>query len=405
MPDRVRPAAGANRLPPGIWALGFVSLFMDVSSEMIHSLLPVFLVGTLGVGAMVLGMIEGIAEASTSIAKLFSGVWSDQLGRRKPLALLGYGLAALTKPLFPLADSALTVLSARFIDRIGKGLRGAPRDALVADLTPPTQLGAAYGLRQSLDTVGAFTGPLVAVGLMLWFRGNIRAVFWTACVPGVIAVSILAFGVREGGAVRPERKRGLTFNPFAGVSLAQFSSEFRWVLLIVVSFTLARFSEAFLILRVLDTGVTPAFAPLALVAMNVAYAASAYPFGRLSDQWPRGRLLMIGCLVLVLADFVLAVSTTRVWVFVGIALWGVHMGLTEGLLAALTAAAAPAALRGTAFGLMNLVRGLSMLIASALAGTLWQLAGEQSPFLAGAIFSLITLALVALHSTTRRTVR
>ncbi len=389
-------AASAKRLPPGIWALGLVSLFMDVSSEMIHSLLPVFLVGTLGVGALTLGMIEGIAEASASIAKLFSGVWSDQLGRRKPLALLGYGLAALTKPLFPLADSAFAVLSARFIDRIGKGLRGAPRDALVADLTPPAQLGAAYGLRQALDTVGAFTGPLVAIGLMLWLGGNIRAVFWIACVPGVIAVAILAFGVTERRAPHSEHRPALTFNPLAGVSLKAFPKEFHWVLLIVVSFTLARFSEAFLILRVLDAGVRPAFAPLALVAMNATYAVSAYPSGRLSDHWPRPRLLMIGCLVLVLADIALALGQTRVWVFVGIALWGVHMGITEGLLAALTAAAPPT-LRGTAFGIMNLVRGLAMLLASAVAGALWQFAGAKTTFLAGAIFSVMTMGLVALR--------
>lgn len=394
-PDEANsPVTASRRLPSGVWALGFVSLFMDTSSEMIHGLLPVFLVGTLGVSAAGLGFIEGVAESTGAITKLFSGIWSDRLGHRKPLTVLGYGMAALTKPLFPLADSVAIVFTARFIDRIGKGIRGAPRDALVADLTAPEQRGAAFGLRQVLDTVGAFLGPLLAMGVMVWLAAGVRTVLWLATVPAVIAVAILVLAVREPKASRPTAVRG---NPFTGIRLRSFSPSFWRLVVVVVLFTLTRFSEAFLVLRAQSVGLPLAYAPLALVVMNLAYLLSAYPAGALSDRMPRHRLLVIGCLVMVVADLFLAFGDSPTYVLVGIAAWGLHMGLTEGLLAALTADYAPAELRGTAFGIINFARGVMLFVASVVAGGLWTLFGAQTTFLAGAGLATIT-ALAAVRA-------
>ena len=380
------------KLPRSIWALGVVSLCMDMSSEMIHSLLPIFLVGTLGVSAFALGLIEGIAEATASISKIFSGVLSDRIGKRKPLILLGYGMAALTKPLFPLADSALTVFSARFIDRIGKGIRGAPRDALVADVTAPEQRGAAYGLRQSMDTVGAFAGPMIAIGLMTALAFDIRAVFWVACVPALVAVLVLLFGVREPDGVP---KQSGSRNPFAGFRARDYPKQF-WALVgLVLMFTLMRFSEAFLVLRAQDAGLSSNWIPLTLVVMSATYLLTAYPAGRLSDRMSRHVLLALGCVVMLVADLMLAFATSLPWVMLGIALWGVHMGLTEGLIAALTADYAPEKLRGSAFGVVNLARGVMALLASALAGGLWTWSGPTATFITGAGLAVLT-ALLAL---------
>jgi len=380
-------------LPAGVWALGFVSLFMDVSSELIHALLPVFVVGTLGVGAFWLGVIEGVAEATACIVKVFSGVLSDRWGKRKPLALLGYGMAALTKPLFPLAGSAATVFMARFIDRIGKGIRGAPRDAMIADYTSTEQRGAAYGLRQSLDTVGAFLGPLLAVGLMLLLANDIRAVFWIAVIPAFIAVAILWFLVKEPPHLAPAQRRVLSLRP-RDLPLAF------WILSLVAAFfTLARFSEAFLILRGADTGLGLAWVPLVLILMNLAYMLSAYPVGELADRVPRPRLLLIGCLLLVAANLVLALAG-NVWVtLAGALLWGLHLGFTEGVLSAMVADVAPVSLRGTAFGVFNLLRGMLLLVASLVAGLLWDRFGAAATFLAGAVFA--TISLMALLSAER----
>lgn len=383
-------APGMNprgKLPRSIWALGIVSLCMDMSSEMIHALLPIFLVGTLGVSALVLGVIEGVAEATASISKIFSGVLSDRLGKRKPLILLGYGMAALTKPLFPLADSALTVFTARFLDRIGKGIRGAPRDALVADVTPAGQRGAAYGLRQSMDTVGAFAGPLIAIGLMAGLAFDIRAVFWVACIPALLAVLVLLFGVREPANVP---KLSARKNPFAGFRARDYPRAF-WALVgLVLMFTLMRFSEAFLVLRAQDAGLSRDWIPLTLVVMSATYLLTAYPAGRLSDRIPRHLLLALGCAVMLAADLMLAFATGLPWVMAGIALWGVHMGLTEGLIAALVADYAPAQLRGSAFGVVNLARGVMALLASVMAGGLWTWSGPMATFLAGAGLAVVT---------------
>lgn len=384
--------ATAARIPPAVWMLGFVSLLMDVSSEMIHSLLPVFLVTSLGTGALVLGLIEGAAEATALIVKVFSGVLSDCWGRRKPLAVLGYGLGALSKPLFALATGAGMVLAARLIDRVGKGIRGAPRDALIADLAPEAVRGAAFGLRQALDTVGAFLGPLLAIGLMLLWANDFRAVFWVAIVPGFLAVALLLFGVRE-----PERPaRTSAVDPIRREALAQLDSAYWWVVAIGAIFTLARFSEAFLVLRALDGGLPVAYAPLVLIGMNVVYALSAYPFGRLSDRMRHSTLLALGLMVLIGADLAFAAGIYWTTLTAGLALWGLHMGMTQGLLARMVADTAPPTLRGTAYGFFNLTSGLAMLAASALAGLLWETQGATWTFLAGAIFSALALLVIVL---------
>jgi MFS family permease len=360
---------------------------MDMSSEMIHGLLPVFLVGTIGVSAFALGLIEGVAEATASISKIFSGVLSDRIGKRKPLILLGYGMAALTKPLFPLANSAMTVFAARFIDRIGKGIRGAPRDALVADVTPVEQRGAAYGLRQSMDTVGAFAGPLIAIGLMVGLAFDIRQVFWVACIPALVTVAVLFFGVTEPTDVP---KLATSKNPFAGFRIRDYPATF-WALVgLVLLFTLMRFSEAFLVLRAQSAGLSTAWVPMTLVVMSGTYLATAYPVGWLSDRMSRHLLLALGCGAMLVADLLLAFGPSLPWIMVGIAVWGVHMGLTEGLIAALTADYAPKQLRGTAFGVINLARGVMALIASALAGGLWTLYGPTTTFVAGAALAVLS---------------
>lgn len=384
----MKPLIGdKSRIPTGVWVLGFVSMLMDISSEMIHSLLPLFMVTTLGASALVVGLIEGLAEATALIVKVFSGALSDYLGKRKGLALFGYALGALTKPLFALAPSVGIVLGARLLDRIGKGIRGAPRDALVADITPEGLRGAAFGLRQSLDTVGAFVGPLLAVGLMLLWANDFRAVFWVAVIPGVLAVGLLLFGVQE-----PERHTGAKrSNPISRENLRRLSPAYWWVVGIGALFTLARFSEAFLVLRAEQGGISLAFVPLFMVAMNLIYAASAYPFGKLADRMSHTQLLTYGLFVLLVADLVLASSNHWSIVLLGVGLWGVHMGMTQGLLATMVADAAPADLRGSAFGFFNLMSGIAMLIASVTAGLLWDQLGAAFTFYAGAAFCLLTL--------------
>lgn len=379
-----------SQIPRAIWALGFVSLLMDVSSEMIHGLLPVFLVGTLGASAIMVGLIEGAGEATALVVKAFSGALSDYWGKRKPLAVFGYGLGAISKPLFALAPTAGFVLVARLTDRAGKGIRGAPRDALIADITPPEVRGAAFGLRQSLDTVGAFLGPLLGIGLMLLWADNFRAVFWVAIIPGVLAVALLFFGVQEPDKPRSARR----VNPISGENLRRLPKSFWWVVGIGAVFTLARFSEAFLILRAAQTGLAVAYSPLVLVGMNVVFAVSAYPLGKLSDGMSHAKLLALSLVVLIAADLALAWSSHWSWVWCGISLWGLHLGMTQGLLARMVADAAPADLRGTAFGFFNLISGIALLAANLLAGLLWDRLGAAQTFIAGAVFS--ALAVIAL---------
>lgn len=393
MPDAVAADAASfpvrRRIPAGIWALGFVSMLMDISSEMIHALLPVYMVTVLGTSALAVGFIEGIAEATASITKVFSGALSDWLGKRKLLAAIGYGLAALTKPIFPLASSLDWLIAARFIDRIGKGIRGAPRDALVADIAPPELRGASFGLRQSLDTIGAFLGPLLAIGLMWLTADRFQTVFWVAVIPAFLSVGVILFTVKE-----PERPKTLrkVRMPLHRDELRRLGSAYWWVVAIAAVFTLARFSEAFLILRAQSIGLPLALVPIVLVLMSLAYALSAYPIGILSDRMDRVTILIVGMVLLILADLVLAFAPSLLGVGIGVVLWGLHMGFTQGLMATLIAESAPAELRGTAFGMFNLVTGLALLAASVIAGALWDVAGPQGAFVAGAAFAVLTVA-------------
>jgi MFS family permease len=388
------PPPTPARIPATVWVLGFVSLLMDISSEMIHSLLPVFMTVVLGTSATTVGIIEGIAEATALITKVFSGVISDWAGKRKWLAVLGYGLGAATKPLFAMATGTGWVFTARFLDRIGKGIRGAPRDALIADVTDPAMRGAAFGLRQALDTVGAFVGPLLAVGLMLLWSDDFRAVFWVAFIPGLLAVVLLLVGVRE-----PQRASlpGRTAFPISRAALARLPAAYWWVVGAGAILTLARFSEAFLVLRAQQGGLALALAPLVLVMMNIVYSVCAYPFGKLADRMSHRTLLVAGIVPLVIADLLLAHSGKLAWVAAGLVFWGLHMAATQGLLSAMIADTAPAELRGTAFGLFNLGSGVAMLAASVIAGVLWDTLGAEAAFLAGAVFAVLALVLLSLR--------
>ena len=393
------PGSTLRQIPAGIWVLGGVSLLMDVSSEMIHSLLPLFMVTTLGTSVFAVGLIEGLAESTALVCKVFSGTLSDYLGRRKALVVAGYALGAISKPLFALAPGFGVVVTARLLDRVGKGIRGAPRDALIADIAPVHLRGAAFGLRQSLDTVGAFAGPLIAVALMLLWANDFRAVFWVASIPAVLAVALLWLGLRE-----PRRpKAGPRVNPLRREHLIRLPAGYWWVVGLGAVFTLARFSEAFLVLRAQQGGLSLALIPLVMVAMNIVYAASAYPFGKLSDTVSHSTLLCLGLVALGAADLVLGASSHWIPVLVGVALWGVHLGATQGLLATMIAGLAPEDLRGTAFGVFNLVSGAALLIASVLAGLLWEAFGAPATFHVGAAFCLLALGVVALRPAARST--
>lgn len=377
-----------RNVPAGVWTLGFVSMLMDISSEMIYALLPIYMVTVLGTSTLAVGFIEGIAEATASITKIFSGALSDWLGRRKELAAAGYGLAAFTKPVFPLATSLSWLIAARFIDRVGKGIRGAPRDALVADLSPPELRGASFGLRQSLDTIGAFAGPLIAILLMLITANSFTTVFWIAVIPGFLSFFLIAFAVKE-----PERPAGMrkVKSPLSRAELARLGADYWGVVAIAGVFTLARFSEAFLILRAQSVGLPIALVPAVMVLMNLVYALSAYPAGILSDRMDRYTILIAGLVLLIVADVVLALSDGVTGVAIGVALWGLHMGLSQGLLATLVADTAPDELRGTAYGMFNLVTGIALLAASVIAGGLWDVTGPKGTFLAGAGFAALSV--------------
>jgi MFS family permease len=388
MPNSSSSPFNWRSIPRSVWLLGLVSMFMDLSSEMIHALLPLYLVSVMGVSTLTVGIIEGIAEATASITKIFSGALSDYLGHRKWLAAAGYGLAAVTKPVFPLATGIVSITAARFVDRVGKGIRGAPRDALIADLTPPGARGGAFGLRQSLDTIGAVLGPLAAIAFMAWLADDFRAVFWIAVIPAFVSVAVIVFGVRE-----PERPPGVRTvkSPFSRAELGRLPAAYWMIVAVTAAFTLARFSEAFLLLRAQAAGLPLTLVPSVMVVMNVVYALSAWPAGVLSDGMGRYRLLTIGFALLIVADVILAVNGSVAVVMLGVALWGLHMGLTQGLLSAMVADTAPAELRGTAFGVFNLVGGIALLIASVVAGTLWEIAGPEGTFLAGAAFTAVAL--------------
>jgi MFS family permease len=376
-----------RNIPRSIWALGFVSMFMDISSEMIHALLPIYLVTVLGASMITVGFIEGIAEAATMIVKIFSGALSDWIGRRKALAAFGYGLAAFTKPIFPLAPTVSWLMAARFIDRVGKGIRGAPRDALVADLSPADLRGASFGLRQSLDTVGAFIGPLAAIGLMVLTGNDFTTVFWIAVIPAFLSFGLIVFGVEE-----PARTARSADNRLRLSDVKRFTGTFWAIVTVGAILTLARFSEAFLVLRAQNVGLPIALVPVVLVVMNIAYAFAAYPVGVLSDRLGRDKLLALGIVFLIVADLVLAFGTTIPFLILGVVIWGLHMGFTQGLLATLVADSAPVELRGTAFGVFNFASGIAMLVASVIAGALWDTFGPAATFAVGAVVTAAALA-------------
>lgn len=374
-----------DRIPRGVWVLGFVSLCMDLSSELIHALLPLYMANVMGASALVIGLVEGIAEATALIVKLFSGVISDWTRKRKPLVLLGYGSAAITKFVFPLAPTLGWIVFARFADRVGKGIRGAPRDALIADLSPPAVRGRSFGLRQALDTVGGIGGPLLAIAAMAYFNDDFRAAFWVAVIPAVLCVALIVVGVDE-----PERKdEGKQAARWRLTDAKRLPRAYWAVVAIAAVLTLARFSEAFLVLRAQNVGMPVAHAPLVMVVMSIVYALVAYPAGAAQDRGGGALLLAGGVVALIAADLVLARADGAFLVLTGTTLWGLHMGLTQGLLAALVAGAAPADLRGTAFGVFNLACGVALLIASTLAGWLWDTFGPALTFYAGAVLTVI----------------
>ena len=388
-------------IPKTVWVLGFVSMFMDISSEIIHALLPLFLTATLGISVAMVGLIDGVAEATASITKVFSGYLSDKMGKRKPLILIGYGLGALSKPVFALAGTAPVIMGARFADRVGKGLRGAPRDALVADVTPPKIRGRAFGLRQSIDTLGAFLGPLIAIAAMAAFANDMRAVFWLAVIPAGIAVLLVLIGVEDA---KQSAGEPVARAPGRIADLRRFPRAF-WALVgIGAVFTLARFSEAFLILKANAEGLPLALTPLVLVAMNAVYMLAAYPLGSLSDRVSARTMLIGGLVALIAADLALALLPGVAGAFVGIALWGVHMAATQGLFAKLVADRSPPELRGSAYGVFNLATGVSLLAASVIAGVAWHTIGPAATFKTGAAFACVALVGLIFARTTARQV-
>ncbi|NTW81888.1 MAG: MFS transporter [Chlorobiaceae bacterium] len=381
------PGTWKRTLPQSIWALGFVSMFMDVSSELVHSLLPVYMRNVLGASMLTIGMLEGIAEATASVTKVFSGAISDYVGKRKFLAVLGYGLSALTKPLFPLADAMGWIFAARFTDRIGKGIRDAPRDALIADLVGDDMRGRAYGLRQALDSVGAFAGPLLALGFMAFFAGNIKSVLWIAVIPAFISVLLLVVGVSEPPHKASDSGKRLAFSD-AGRLPYNY-----WLIVTLGSvLTLARFSDAFLVLRAQQIGLASGLVPMIMIVMNITYSVFSYPAGRAADKLQPKALLIPGTAVLIASDILLAIASKPFVAFCGAALWGIHMALTQGLLSKLVADSAPADLRGSAFGIYNLASGGTLLLSSVIAGALWNVSGAPATFVAGAVFASIATA-------------
>jgi len=385
------------KLPKSIWVLGFVSMFMDVSSELVHSLLPIFMGTVLGVSMTTIGIVEGVAEGTAAITKVFSGAISDYFGKRKFFAVLGYALGAIAKPIFPLATTIGWVFGARFIDRIGKGIRGAPRDALVADIAPLKLRGAAFGLRQSLDSVGAFVGPLFAVVFMILSANDIKAVLWVAVLPAFLSVFLLIVGVKESGSSDLAAGSG---NHLTLTHAKNLPKRYWMVIAVGAVFTLARFSEAFLVLRAQSVGLAIGYVPMIMIVMNVVYSVFAYPAGAAADRLSARTLLVFGLLVLTAADVALSIAASSKIVFLGSAFWGLHMALTQGLFSKLVADTAPAEIRGTAFGIFNLVSGGALLLASVIAGVLWSAFGASSTFITGAFFSaLAAIGLLLYHPT------
>jgi MFS family permease len=378
-------------LPRTVWVLGFVSLFMDLSSEIYHSLLPAFVTIVLGLPVTALGAVDGVAEATSNFAKLFSGRLSDRSQRRKPWVMGGYGLAALSKPMFPLASNLVTLIGARFADRIGKGLRGSPRDAMIADETPPEIRGRAFGLRQALDTAGALLAPLIAIGLMALFLDDIRKVFWVAIIPAAVSFLLTWLALREPEQRSTSTKRQLFFSGFRDLD-----SDTKRLIAVGFLFTLARFSEGFLILKGIEIGLSETLSPLTLAIFNLAYVALAYPAGSLSDRMSPKMILLAGIGVLVAGNIVLAETSSFAGLILGVALWGAHMALTQGIFSRMIADSAPEQLRATSFGAFWFVSGIAALLASLAAGMLWDRNGSSATFLTSALVAAVAGAMLSL---------
>ena len=385
--------SGRPPIPRNVWILGFISLFMDLSSEIYHALLPAFITIALGLPATALGAIDGIAEATANFSKLFSGRFSDRSLKRKPWVMAGYGIAAVSKPLFPLAASAPAVMTARFFDRIGKGIRGAPRDAMLADESPPEIRGRAFGLRQTLDTIGALAAPLVAIGLMALFAGNIRSVFWIAIIPAAISFLLAALALREPEQHLAPLKRSPFFAGFRDLN-----KDTKRLLQVGFLFTLARFSESFLILKGIEVGLSGALSPLTLAMFNLAFVVLAYPAGALSDKMSPRAIIMVGIIVLIAGNLIFATTSGFSGLTLGAILWGAHMAMTQGIFSRMIADSAPEHLRATSFGAFWFVTGFATILASLGAGWLWDREGSSAVFLMSAAIAAAAFAMLSLLS-------
>lgn len=377
------------KLPKQIWALGFVSLLMDISSESIQGVLPIYLISSMGATATTLGLFEGVTEAMALVVKVFSGSLSDWMKKRKPLVIAGYFMGAISKPLFALANSVSMIFFIRLFDRIGKGVRGAPRDALMADIVPNNLRGQAFGLRQSLDTIGAFIGPILAMIVLSISNNDFSLLFWIAAIPGFLAVGVLFFGVHE--KERSESIRPMSRLQFS--DLKNFKKDYWLVVLLGCIFQLSRFSEAFLILKGKELGLPIESSPLVFIVMNIVYALTAYPIGNLSDKIGRSFFLIMGFIILIVADVLLATTSSIYLTFIGIALWGLHMGFSQGVLSAMVADTCPPQYKGTAYAFYNLFSAVALMLASTIAGSLWDNFGSQMTFFTGAGLAMVSLLL------------
>lgn len=387
------------RIPSTIWMLGLTSLFMDVSTEIVHSVMPIYLVTVLGASPMLVGAIDGVAEATASIMKVFSGALSDWVGRRKPLAIAGYGMAAITRPILPFASTVTEIFALRILDRIGKGVRVAPRDALVADHVRPEILGAAYGLRQGLDTIGALVGPIIAAIVLASSNNDFQWVFWVSCIPAALCVLIISLGVSE--AARPADRPRPAF-PLRPSQVRRLRGVFWGSMAIIMLLLIPRFSEGFLLLKAQQSGISVTWVPLLLAAVNLVAAPVSFPAGRLSDRIGRRHLVMSGFAVLVAAQLVLTVTDGPIGVLVGALFWGLHLGMTQGVLAAMIVDHAPADLRGTAFGVFHVASGLAVLVGSFGAGWIWDQLGSTTMFATAAAIGVAGLAALVISSVGRR---
>ncbi|MFZ5862617.1 MAG: MFS transporter [Nitrospirota bacterium] len=376
-------------LPRTVVMLGVVSLLTDASSEMIYPLLPLFLATTLGAGAAFIGLIEGVAESTASLLKFASGWWSDRLGKRKALVVAGYTVSACARPLVALAGAGWHVLAIRFTDRVGKGLRSAPRDALLAASTPPGSWGNAFGFHRAMDHTGAIIGPLIAMALLAWGLTDLRVLFALAAIPGLLAVAVLVFAVRDDTTVA----RSVPAAQPIRLSLAPFSPRFKTVLAVITLFTLGNSSDAFLLLKAHAVGINAAWIPLLWILLHITKAASSTPAGALSDRIGRPRLILAGWMTYaaVYAGFGVADSAWQVWVL--FAVYGLFFGLTEGVEKAYVADLAPAEHRGTAYGLYHAAVGMAALPASLLMGLVWEHVSPVAAFGLGAGLALLASAL------------